>query len=261
MQLKHILRRRTLPILLIVIVLLVGFAARGFWTTRAARPSLPAATRAAIAGLSSPSALDRANAVKTLRLLRDRAAVPALLGQLADTDEAVGLYVAQALGEMAGPNDLASLRTSLNDANPTVRWRAALALGEARDAAAVSDLARLLRDPNVLVQRNAADALAAIRNAAAAGALAGSLGAPEASASRVAMAALEDIGEPALPALTLVLDSSGSALARQNAATVLGFIGSPKAAPALQLAVVDANPDVRSEAEWALAEVNRASAN
>jgi HEAT repeat protein len=77
--------------------------------------------------------------------------------------------------------------------------------------------------------------------------------------NQVATAALENIGEPAVPALTL--DSSSNAVSRQNAATVLGFIGSPKAGAALQLAVVDANPEVRSEAEWALAEINRGTAN
>ena len=240
-------------------VVLAGFAARGFWTTRAARPFLPDATRSAITGLSSPSAIDRAYAVKALRVLRDRAAVPALLGQLADPDQAVGLYVAQALAEMAGPNDLASLRSALRNSNPDVRWRAALALGQAHDAKAVSELALLLRDPNVLVQRSAADALATIGNSAAAQALTGALGTPQASVNQVTMAALEKIGEPAVPALAL--DSSSNALSRQNAATVLGFIGSPKAGAALQLAVVDVNPDVRSEAEWALAEINRGNAN
>lgn len=261
MQLPDILRRRALSILLIVTVVLAGFAARGFWTTRAARPFLPDATRSAITGLSSPSAIDRAYAVKALRVLRDRAAVPALLGQQADPDQAVGLYVAQALAEMAGPNDLASLRSALRNSNPDVRWRAALALGQAHDAKAVSELALLLRDPNVLVQRSAADALATIGNSAAAQALTGALGTPQASVNQVTMAALEKIGEPAVPALTLALDSSSNALSRQNAATVLGFIGSPKAGAAVQLAVVDANPDVRSEAQWALAEINRGNAN
>jgi FOG: HEAT repeat len=242
-----------------VTVVLAGFAARGFWTTRAARPFLPDATRSAITGLSSPSAIDRAYAVKALRVLRDRAAVPALLGQQADPDQAVGLYVAQALAEMAGPNDLASLRSALRNSNPDVRWRAALALGQAHDAKAVSELALLLRDPNVLVQRSAADALATIGNSAAAQALTGALGTPQASVNQVTMAALEKIGEPAVPALAL--DSSSNALSRQNAATVLGFIGSPKAGAAVQLAVVDANPDVRSKAQWALAEINRGNAN
>ena len=199
MQLPDILRRRALPILLIVTVLLAGFTARGFWTSRAARPSMAAATRLAITGLSSTSAIDRANAVKTLRVLRDPAAVPALMGQLADADQAVGLYVAQALGEMAGPNDLAGLRSALRDANPDVRWRAALALGQAHDAVAVGDLAPLLRDPNVLVQHNAADALAEIGNSAAAQALTGSLGTPQASVNQLAMAALEKIGRAGAP--------------------------------------------------------------
>jgi HEAT repeat protein len=260
MSLQHLLRRRVLPVLLVVVVLLAAFAARGFWVIRADRPADHTATHSAIDGLASPSALDRANAVKTLHVLRDPAAVPALIGQLDDPDQAVGLYVAQALGDLAGPADLNALRSALRSTNPDVRWRAALALGQLNDAKAVDGLVVLLRDPDVLVQRTAADALAQIGDRGAAEALAGALGTPQESANRVAMAALERLGEDAVQPLTLALDSS-NALARQNAATVLGYIGSPAAKPALQLAEVDPMPAVRAEAQWALAEIERGAAD
>jgi HEAT repeat protein len=249
--------RRTVPVLLLVAFLLAGLAARGFMT-RAERAALPDAANGAIQSLASSSALDRANAVKTLRVLNEPAAVPALLDHLDDPDQAVGLSIAQALGDLATPDQLPALRTALRSANPDVRWRAAYALGQRRDARSVEDLAALLRDPDVLVQRNAGDALAKIGDPAAGEALAGSLGSPQASVTMVAMSSLEAMGKPAVPALTGALDSN-NALMRENAATVLGYIASPLGKPALQLALVDPVPTVRSEAQWALAEIDRGS--
>lgn len=253
------LLRRIVPILIAAALISAGLAARGF-LTHAEKAAVPVAANSALAALSSSSAVDRANAVKTLRVLRDPSAVPALLSHLDDPDEAVGLYVAQALGDLARPEQLSDLRSALGNPSADVRWRAAYALGEQHDSVAVKELAALLRDPDVLVQRHAADALAKIGGSEAAIALAGVLGSPQASATRVAMGALEAIGQPAVPALTRALDSS-NALMRQNAATVLGYIASPRAAPALQLAAVDPNPDVRAEVQWALAEIERANPN
>ena len=249
--------RRTIPILILVAVILAGLAARGHMT-RAEKPAVPDASHSALNALSSTSAVDRANAVKTLRVRADSSVVPALISHLDDPDQAVGLYVAQALGDLARPDQLSKLRAGLRSTSPDVRWRAAYALGVQRDVTSVNDLARLLRDPDVLVQRNAAEALAKIGNPAAVDALASVLGSPQGSVTNVAMSALESTGAPAVRALTHALDSN-NALVRQNAATVLGYIGNPGAKPALQLAVVDPDPTVRAEAQWALAEIERAA--
>jgi HEAT repeat protein len=68
------------------------------------------------------------------------------------------------------------------------------------------------------------------------------------------MAALERMGESAVPALAVALGSN-NAMTRQNAATTLGYIGSPRATSSLQLTIVDSDPIVRSEAIWALDQI------
>jgi HEAT repeat protein len=247
--------RRAIPVLVIAVVLLAGAIAGGYWTSRAARPAVSQAMTSAMAGLNSPNASERGDAVKALRTLRDPAAVPALVQRLGDPDQAVGLYVAQALGDLAAPADLSQLRGALNSRNADVRWRAAYALGAAKDTESVSALAGLLRDPDVTVQTTAARSLAQIGTPAAVNAVANGLGSPQASVTSAAMSALEAVGQPAVPVLVSTLDSSRNALARQNAATTLGYIASAQATPSLQLALVDPDPAVQSEAQWALEQI------
>ena len=254
MHFPKILLRRVVPLFLLVTVMLAALALRTVWPSRAEKASAPDATHTALRGLASTSAFERANAVKALRVLRDTGAVPALIDHLDDPDQAVGLYIAQALGDMATPEAFSDLRAALRSQDPKVRWRAAYALGELRDAAAVDGLSALLRDPDVLVQRTAATSLAQIGNRAAMTALVGVLGSPIPSASAASMTALESLGETAVPSLIAGLDSS-NALMRKNAATVLGYIASPRATAVLQLAVVDPDPAVQGEARWALEQI------
>jgi HEAT repeat protein len=248
--------RRSLPIFFFALALLVVLVLQNGWISQAQKPAAPEITNSAVNGLNSPNALDRAKAVKALRVERDASAVPALLNHLDDSDQTVGLYVAQALGDLATPNMLPSLRSALLSSNPDVRWRAAFALGKLRDVQSVNDLAALLRDPDVSVQSAAADALAQIANRDALEALTRVLGDAQASTPYVAMSALEKVGEPAVPVL-IMATSSNIAQARLNAVTTLGYIASPQAAPALQLAVVDPDTDVAAEAEWALTQIVR----
>jgi HEAT repeat protein len=129
-----------------------------------------------------------------------------------------------------------------------------LALGELADARAVSVLVQTLRDPDVLVQRTTAQALAQIGTAAAANALVAALGSSQPSVVFAAMNSLQDLGELAVLPLTRAL-ASDNALLRLNAATMLGYIASPQALPALQLATADPDPAVRAEVAWALAQI------
>jgi HEAT repeat protein len=247
--------RRAIPVLVVTAVLVAGALFGEHMTSRAARPAMSDAMASALAGLNSPNALDRGNAVKALRTMRDPAAVPALMERLDDSDQAVGLYVAQALGDLAAPDSLPGLRNALKSEHADVRWRAAYALGAARDTGAVNALAGLLRDGDVTVQNNVALALAEIGTRDALSAVANGLGSPQASVTAAAMTALESAGQPAVAVLVSTLDTSKNALARQNAATTLGYIASPAAIPALQLALVDADPAVQSEAQWALDQI------
>jgi HEAT repeat protein len=196
----------------------------------------------------------RARTVQAIRAARDTAAVPALLEHLADPDQAVGLYIAQALGELATDDALDTLRAALRNPDPNVRWRAALALGERRDVNAVAVLSRALRDPEILVQSSAAEALAQIGTPEAAETLVAALTSAQDSVVHNAMNALQTIGEAAVPALAKALEANNPSL-RKNAATTLGYIASPRALPALQSAAADPDDGVRAEVAWAIAQL------
>jgi HEAT repeat protein len=62
------------------------------------------------------------------------------------------------------------------------------------------------------------------------------------------------MGEPAVGPLVTMLESE-DAIARRNAAEMLGWIGSPSAGQALVAALADECAEVRSQAAWALDEM------
>ncbi len=235
-----------------VLAVLLLLGAWGLWTSQASHR----VWEPEYESLRSPDPEIRAKAVQKIRVTQDSHAVPVLLLYLADPDQKVGLYLAQALGSMAEEDALAALRLALWDANANIRWRAALALGEQKDARAVPRLAELLYDPNRLVQHIAANALAQIATPEAVQALAGALSSQEEPVLHNARRALLQLGEDAVPAVSAVL-ASGSPSARRDAATLLGYIGSPLATAALQRAARDTNEQVRNEAVWALGEIQR----
>ena len=261
MQLPDILRRRALPILLIVTVLLAGFTARGFWTSQRG-PAFYA--RRDPPGHHRPFQHQRDRP----RERRQDAACAARPGRGAGPDGPAG-GPRSGSRPVRGPGPwrnepdprLAGLRSRparsqtrtcaggrpWPSARPTMPWPSATWPRCCGTLMCWSSVMPPMPWPRSAIGgRPGADWLAGqppgIREPGCHG------GSRKALASRL------------LPALTLALDSS-SALRRQNAATVLGYIGSPQADPALQLAVVDPNPDVRSEAAWALAEIDRGNAN
>ena len=254
MALNMTLRRGVLSIALLGLALLI-LPARAMWLAGAAQQAAPAPVlEPAFDGLRSPNAFERANAVKALRASHDSAAAPALIADLDDSDQAVGLYVAQTLGELTPESMLPQLRDALQDSNADVRWRAAMALGELHDAGAVNALTVTLRDSDPLVQRQAADALAKIGGEDAVHALVSGLDSAQESTAEAAMAGLEAVGDPAVPALSSAL-TSPQARVRVRAATVLGYLGDPQARPALQLATIDQDPAVRAAVQWALSQL------
>lgn len=239
-----------------VLAVLLLLGAWGLWTSQAMRQTSRSLWEPEYEDLRSPDPEVRAKAVQSIRVARDSRALPVLLLYLADPDQKVGLYLAQTLGSMAEEDVLAALRAALWDVNANIRWRAALALGERGDARAVPRLAQLLYDPDRLVRHVAANALAQIATPEAAEALAAALASQDQSVVYNARRALLQLGEDAVPALSAVL-ASGSPSARRDAATVLGYIASPLATPALQRAARDADAQVRNEAVWALGEIQR----
>lgn len=254
---KRLRNRRSAVLFVLALALLAIPAAQGFWISQASRPASHNLAEVQ-AGLKSTDSARRAEIVRMIRAEQRADAVPLLIDQLPDPNQQVGLYVAQALGELAGVETLPTLRALLRSPDTNVRWRAALALGELGDVNAIPFLAQALRDPEVLVQSSAARALAQIGTPQAAEVLVGALGSGQDSVRHSAMAALRQMGEAAVPALSAVLDSHNPAL-RKNAAIVLGYIASPQALPALQLATVDPDTEVRAEVTWAIEQIRKGS--
>lgn len=206
-------------------------------TALAAPGALPAPDRsaqeAAYPGLDSPDPTVRAEAVQAIRAAKDKGAVPALLAHLEDPNQQVGLYIAQALVEMASDTELALLRAALWRVNADGQWRAAFVLGERRDFRAIPVLERTLRDEDVLVGRTAAEALARIGGTAATRALVRGLYSDRPAEVMAAKNGLLRMGDAAIPELRRAIES-GIIAAELNATLVLETIGTPAARAALQ---------------------------
>ena len=250
-------RKHRAGVLVLVVVLLAIPGVWGLWTSKATPMPVPALWEPEYEGLRSPDPEVRAQTVKSISVLQDPNVVPALLLYLGDPDQKVGLYMAQTLGDLAEGEALAALRLALRDPDPNIRWRAAMALGSQRDAQAVPELTQLLQDPEKLVQNAAANALTQIGTRQAVYALAAGLGSAQPSTVNNTMNGLQQLGPAAAPTLISILESS-NAQARRNAITLLGYIADPRAVPALQRkATSDPNAEVRTEAQWALGEIQK----
>ena len=219
-----------------------------------------------IATLDDGQPTRRAAAARAMALLGDRAALPALLGHLADADAVAGDQIVVAAAALGGDQTVAALRPLLSSEAESLRARAALGLGLLADDGSTAQLARMLAaDPSPLARRRAAEALGAVGSPEALAALTAGLGDTAPAATRhAAMIGLERAGERAAEPLTALLaaaESRGGSGAgagaglRRDAATVLGYLRSPEATDGLALALADPAPEVRREAAWALGQI------
>ena len=165
-----------------------------------------------------------------------------LILSLKTRDKNVKLGIIEALTVLRDPRSVPSLIPLLTDASNEVRWEAAIALGEINDPGAIPSLRQALRDSDKYVRYGAASALR-------------KMGWTPASAEEEAFVhvglqewqVVQEIGEPAIPALSHVLcDRDGSV--RMQAIDILGSIGDEKAIPVLIRSLADENPDVRWKA-------------
>jgi HEAT repeat protein len=186
--------------------------------------SAQATAAAAYPGLDSPDPNVRAETVLAIRAAKDRNAVPALIDHLEDPDQRAGLYVAQALIELAPSSALPSVRRVLWNGGTDGRWRAALVLGELGDTGALPGLVRAMHDDEVLVQRTTAEALARIGTSLAINELIESLRGPRPSEIQAAMNGLLALGDAAIPALEEAAES-GDRQVEFAASTVLEALG------------------------------------
>ncbi len=155
-------RWRMLPALAVLAILASAVAPQGAWAAPQAHVTLNVRQAPDYPDLDDPNPDARAAAVQAIRKAKDADAVPALVAHIEDPDERVGLYIAQALVDLAPPDVVPLLLVPLLRFDASGRWRAAYVLGERKEPRAVSVLARALKDDEVLVSSTAAGALAKI---------------------------------------------------------------------------------------------------
>ena len=218
--------------------------------------SYAADTASAQAALGSSDVETRAAAARLLGLAKAKEASDALLAALADPDRAVSMAAGEALGRIADPANSSALMVMIEHPDEQVRLGAARALGLMKSGAAVEPLRAMLMNGDGAAVTVAAQALGQIGTPAATDALLAALADAEMSPRRhAAVGALETMGEPAVGPLTELLTSSRDAIARQNSAEALGWIGSSQATGALVDALRDGSETVRGQAAWALGEI------
>ena len=165
-----------------------------------------------------------------------------LILALKTKDKDVRLGIIEALSVVRDPRAVPSLIHLLSDASSEVRWEAAIALGEINDPATTAPLLQALMDHDKYVRYGAASAL---QNS----------GWKPASDEERAFhlvglqewQAVQEIGEPAIPALSHVLHDQDSGV-RMQAIEILGSIGNGKAVPVLMRSLADENAEVRWKA-------------
>jgi len=203
---------------------------------------LPAASRAALPGLSDPSPMIRAVAAKAILSIGAEESVAALMPLLNDKDEFVRRETAYALGATRSRSATISLSERLlNDKEDGVRGAAAVALGQIGDEAAVVALVGVLapelsapaktkrkREANPFVLRSAAIALGQIK-------------------SRAGTAAL----------ISALSNEKFPDDVRREAARSLGLIGDPAAIPALRSVSTSSDPFLSQLAYDALRKLSR----
>jgi len=194
------------------------------------------ASRIAAGGLTDVAPIVRVAAAHAVLSLPPAEAAGLLIPLLQDKIEFVRRETAYALGETRSHSAAASLESVLlNDKETGVRAAAAVALGEIGDESSVQSLAQVLSGQpekkkkkakagtNEFVMRAAARSLGQIKSRSSVGVL----------------------------IATLTNDSNDSDVKRE-AATSLGLIGDPSAAPALEAAFTSGDPYLSEAARAAL---------
>ena len=227
-QSAHHRRQRLVWMVFVTLLALAWMGVAG--SAQIARAQAP--TAGTYPKLDSPDPNVRAEAVQEIRAAQDHNAAIALIDHIEDPDQRTGLYIAQALIELAPPDVVSLLQASLLSGNADGRWRAAYVLGARKETRAASMLAHALRDEDVLVSRTAAEALAKIGTPAATKALIAALTSSRPAEIHAAMNGLLLLGDAAVPALAEALESNNWQV-EYSAAVVLEAIGTPSAVAAL----------------------------
>jgi HEAT repeat protein/beta-lactamase regulating signal transducer with metallopeptidase domain len=242
-----------------------------------------ASVAAKIKALDSSDPNERAAAACSLGKSKALEAIPFLIRKLGDDARIVALrcwdgdswspaldtFKEPTVGEQAaialaamGKFSVEPLIAALGDANPSVRRNAAWAIGEARGghsvdrAAAIVPLLNALNDSDAWVRKAAAFTLGEIRDERAGEPLINALNDAEAQVRETAAWALGEMkDERAIRKLISLLGLDADAGVRSRSAWALGEMKATAATEPLTAALKDDDPQVRSEAQQALAEI------
>jgi serine/threonine-protein kinase len=210
-----------------------------------ARESVPALLEA----LRDPDLHVQVAVVGALHELADVTAVPGLVNLLGDESEHVRRGAVEVLNRSPRrPSRICALR----DADWWVRVRAADALGTLGGERVVAAATSLLRDPDETLRRQAIELLNAVPGPAAVPALIGALDDPDWWVSERAIDALGKSGD-ARALEPLVACTERAPAVAVLAARALGALADPRAVPALSALLDSPAPELRAEAQAALA--------
>ena len=94
--------------------------------------------------LDDPETETRISVIWALGSLGDSSVIPELAGMYASDDAGIRKMTVYALGALPGDEQIATLRTALNDSVPDVQWNAAVALARHGNTQGVGILGRML---------------------------------------------------------------------------------------------------------------------
>ncbi len=197
--------------------------------------------------LRSPVAAVRVRAAVSLGRLADRAAVPALIEALGDSEKDVRREAAKALGAIKDARAVTRLLETLRDRDPNVRLYAAYALGEIKDPKTVGVLLDAIRDPEWCVRDQAAWALREIRDPKIVEPLAAALKERDADVAHIEWL-LRHVGGPEVAGRIAGLLAEPDAETRLRAVKVLVGLQDGAAVEPLLVALRDASEAVRRTA-------------
>jgi HEAT repeat protein len=173
------------------------------------------------------------------------AAILASPKNVKDTDSALRIRAAQALGGINSPATTGALIKGLQNSDAGVRKACSMALGHEGNSAAVEPLIALLADEDGSVAAQASNALTAIGEDGWS-ALAKALSSENATVAYYASQALGREGQGAVGVVKLEAERSVSA--RRWAVAALGRMGGPEAAAYLKQLSQSADPDISKAA-------------
>jgi HEAT repeat protein len=173
---------------------------------------------------------------------------------LLDTDAALRVGGADALGEVRDRSAVPALVKTLDDNSPQVRAQAAESLGKIGDKSAVPALVKKMHDPEQGVRETATAALGQIGDRSAVGAITEAMTNADWSVRGAAAGSLGAFptDTPAMRVLTTALDRDPHWYVRGTAAAALGRAKNAAAAPSLVAALADEHWLVRQAAHGAL---------